>query len=94
MVQDAAVAALPSSYFTNVTLNNQEVITHVNQPFCWIHGIDDDFLKINTHGEVVYNHYTGSYKEAHRVPGAVHNNVPAVWGYEAYLEALAQFIKR
>lgn len=94
MVQDAAVAALPSSYFTNVTLNNQEVITHVNQPFCWIHGIEDDFLKINTHGEVVYNHYTGSYKEAHRVPSAVHNNVPAVWGYEAYLEALAQFIKR
>jgi alpha/beta superfamily hydrolase len=92
MVQDAAVAALPVSYFTNIRVDNASLMDNVQQPFCWIHGIDDDFLSINTHGEVVYAHHQSAYKEAHRIPGAVHNNVPKVMGYEAYLNVLAEFI--
>lgn len=94
MVQDAAIAAFPASYFTNVKLDNSSTIGDVAQPFCWIHGINDDFLKIDTHGEVVYANYQGPYKEAHRIAGGVHNNVPAAWGYEAYLEALESFVIR
>jgi alpha/beta superfamily hydrolase len=93
MVQDAAVAALPVSYFTNVEVNNAETIKNVEQPFCWLHGINDDFLKIDTHGEVVYFNYGGSYKEAHRIPDAVHNDVPKLMGYENYLSTLHTFIK-
>jgi alpha/beta superfamily hydrolase len=94
MVQDAALAALPASYFTDIRVDNAEKIKYVDQPFCWIHGINDDFLNINTHGEVVYNHYQGAYKEAHRIPEAVHNNVPAVMGYEEYLGAVGEFVGR
>jgi pimeloyl-ACP methyl ester carboxylesterase len=93
MVQDAALAALPASYFTDVRVDNAEKIQHVDQPFCWIHGVDDDFLKINTHGEVVYNHYQGTYSEAHRIPEAVHNNVPAVMGYEEYVRVVGEFVR-
>jgi alpha/beta superfamily hydrolase len=94
MVQDAALAALPASYFTDIRVDNAEKIKYVDQPFCWIHGINDDFLKINTHGEVVYNHYQGAYKEAHRIPEAVHNNVPAVMGYEEYVRVVGEFVAR
>jgi pimeloyl-ACP methyl ester carboxylesterase len=94
MVQDAALAALPASYFTDIRVDNAEKIQNVDQPFCWIHGINDDFLKIDTHGEVVYNHYQGSYSEAHRIPEAVHNNVPAVMGYEEYVRVVGEFVRR
>ena len=94
MVQDAALAALPASYFTDIRVDNAEKIQFVDQPFCWIHGINDDFLKIDTHGEVVYNHYQGSYREAHRIPEAVHNNVPAVMGYEEYVRVVGEFVAR
>jgi pimeloyl-ACP methyl ester carboxylesterase len=94
MVQDAALAALPASYFTNIRVDNVEHIQHVDQPFCWLHGINDDFLKIDTHGEVVYYHYQGTYQEAHRIPEAVHNNVPAVMGYEEYVRVVGEFVVR
>ncbi|MBX7053115.1 MAG: alpha/beta hydrolase [Flavobacteriales bacterium] len=94
MVQDAALAALPSSYFTNIHVDNAETIKSVSQPLCWIHGVNDDFLQITTHGEVVYGNYHGEYKEAHRISGGVHNNVPAVMGYDNYLQVIEAFIKR
>jgi alpha/beta superfamily hydrolase len=94
MVQDAALLSLPVSYFTDVRVDNVQWIQSVDQPFCWIHGIDDDFLNIETHGEVVYNHYHGQYQEAHRVPQAVHNNVPAVMGYEEYVRVVGEFVAR
>jgi alpha/beta superfamily hydrolase len=94
MVQDAALLSLPASYFTDVRVDNVNWIQSVDQPFCWIHGIDDDFLNIETHGEVVYYHYHGQYQEAHRVPEAVHNNVPAVMGYEEYVRVVGEFVGR
>ena len=92
MVQDAAILDMPHSLFTNLKINNAEKIKLVKTPFMWIHGKDDDFLNINTHGEVVYKNYGGNYKEAHRIDGALHNNVPVVWGFENYLQALEKFI--
>jgi pimeloyl-ACP methyl ester carboxylesterase len=92
MINDAAIAALPVSYFTNVRLDVGEKIKSVDQPLCWIHGIDDDFLDIDTHGEVVFANHPGPLKTAYRIPLAVHNNVPGVMGYEAYLTALENFI--
>jgi alpha/beta superfamily hydrolase len=94
MVQDAALAALPVSYFTNVEVNNAETIKRVEQALCWIHGINDDFLRIDTHGEVVYFNHAGAFKEAHRIPEAVHNNVPAVMGYEEYLSVVGEFVRK
>ena len=92
MVQDASVLALPSSYFTNLKVDNAQEIKKVQQPFMWIHGTDDAFLSITTHGEVVYRNYMGSYGEAHRIAGATHVNVPAIWGLENYKNAVEAFI--
>jgi pimeloyl-ACP methyl ester carboxylesterase len=94
MVQDGSKMALPASYFTNAKIDNAEEIKKVTQPFMWIHGADDDFLSITTHGEVVYKNYKGTYKEAHRIGIAVHNNVPFIWGFEAYSNNIFKFISK
>lgn len=94
MVQDGSKLALPASYFTNAKLDNAKEIQKVNQPFLWMHGTKDDFLSITTHGEVVFKNYKGSFSEAHRIDGAVHNNVPSVWGYSNYSNSILNFILR
>lgn len=92
MVQDAAILDLPHGLFTNLKINNADKIRLVTCPFMWIHGLNDDFLNVHTEGEVVYKNYQGPYKEKHIISGAVHNNVPEVWGYSAYLDTLYKFI--
>jgi pimeloyl-ACP methyl ester carboxylesterase len=94
MIQDASGLALPSEFFTTLKINNAEEIKSVTQPFCWIHGEDDDFLNINTHGAVVYNNYKGIYKEAHRIPGAGHSTIQTTMGFQHYLKVVGDFIMK
>jgi len=92
MVQDAARLAMPASYFVDLKIDNAEQIRAVEQPFLWIHGVADDFLSITTHGEVVYSGYEGQRGTAYRVANGGHSDVPAIMGYETYLQALQTFI--
>jgi pimeloyl-ACP methyl ester carboxylesterase len=94
MVQDGSGMALPGSFFTNLKIDVAEKIKHVQQPFLWIHGVQDDFLKIATHGEVVYKNYHGVYSEAHRIEGANHVTVEPTMGYENYLKVIGDFIAK
>jgi pimeloyl-ACP methyl ester carboxylesterase len=94
MVQDGSGLALPGSFFTSLKIDVAEKIKHIQQPFLWIHGVNDDFLKIATHGEVVYKNYQGIYKEAHRIEGATHVNIEPTIGYENYLKVMGDFISR
>ena len=94
MVQDASVLGLPSSFVTNLTVDNAEEIKDINQPFFWMHGVDDDFLNIKTHGQVVYDNYQGSYKEAHKLNGADHDDVPVLYGFQNYCNDIDTFIKK
>jgi pimeloyl-ACP methyl ester carboxylesterase len=64
----------------------------VQQPFFWIHGEADDFLNIKTHGQVVYDNYHGTYKEAHKIPGAGHGTIPTTFGFANYSKAIYDFI--
>lgn len=93
MIQDAALLAMPSSYFVNIKIDNAEEIKKATVPLLWIHGEDDSFLNIHTHGEVVYKNYGGPSKKALRVPGGDHENTPFVMGYTNYLNELLLFIK-
>jgi len=94
MVEDATQLAMPASYVTNLKIDNSEEIKKVNQPFMWMHGTNDKFLNINTHGQVVYNNYHGVYKEAHKIAGADHGEVPAKYGFTNYLNDIYTFIKK
>lgn len=92
MVQDAALLDMPASFFVNLKIDNAEEIKKIQQPFLWIHGTDDDFLSIKTHGEVVYKNYPGTRGIAYRIPRANHGDVPNTWNFENYLNALEDFI--
>jgi len=93
MVQDGSGLALPGSFFTNLKIDNAEEVKKLTQPLYWIHGVDDDFLAIETHGEVVWSNYKTRAKVAHRIPGANHSDVPKIMGYEAYIKSIEEFIR-
>ena len=92
MIQDAALLAMPSSYFVNVKIENAEQSKKVDVPFLWIHGKADDFLEISKHGKVVYDNYVGLSKTNVIVPGGGHESTPFILGFEKYATALLEFI--
>lgn len=94
MGADGSGLDMPGSYVTNLKIDNAEEIKKVQQDFFWIHGTQDNFLGIQTHGEVVYKNHGGAYKEAHRIQGADHGEVPATFGFKDYSETLGKFIRR
>lgn len=93
MVQDASQLNMPASYFTEVKIANAEKIKNVQQPLFWLHGLNDNFLSYQTHGQTVYNNYSGAYKQKYMVTGADHGEVPAKAGFKSYLDSLGKFIR-
>lgn len=94
MIQDAAVLDFPSSFFVNLKIDNAEEIKHISQPLLWIHGTEDHFLSIKTHGEIVFKNYQGMYGEAIRVENGDHSTVPITMGYAKYIESILKFIQQ
>lgn len=94
MANDGSGLNMPGSFFTNLKIDNAEEIKTIRQPFCWLHGMADTFLNIETHGEVVYKNYGGSYQQAHRIDGADHGEVPEKMGFGNYLNTLSTFIRK
>ncbi|GEO08358.1 alpha/beta hydrolase [Segetibacter aerophilus] len=96
LVQDASALALPGSFFTDLKINNADLIKNVKQPFMWIHGTNDDFLNVKTQGELVYKNYGGAAndKEAHLITGAGHSNVPVYYTFQKYLQDVGAFIRK
>lgn len=92
MVQDAALLNMPASYFVNTKISNAEQIKKATVPFYWIHGVDDDFLAMETHGRVVYENHNTAWKKKNEVIGANHDNVPTFMGLEAYSDSVLSFI--
>ena len=94
MAQDGGLLAAPGSFYTDVKIDNAEEIKNVTIPFVWIHGTDDAFLNMKTHGEVVAKNYGGTDKTEVRVESAIHTDVPVVYGYENYLELIQTLIEK
>lgn len=94
MTQEGSGLSTPASFFTDLEIDNAEEIKQVNQPLCWIHGRADTFLGMQSHGELVFANHAGLFKEAHRIDGADHGDVPLKMGFVNYLETLEAFILR
>ena len=94
MVQDGSKTTMKRDYFTNNKIDNAGKIQDVKIPFFWIHGDQDDFVAMRTHGQVVYDNYQGTYKEAHVIQGANHSDVPEIVGFKEYSKLIEDFIER
>lgn len=94
MAEGATTLSVPSSFLTNLEIDNAEEIKTIEEPFLWFHGTIDDFIDFETHGEVVANNYQGSYIKRVPVEGAGHSDLPAIMGYEAYNQTVLEFLTR
>lgn len=94
MVQDGSGLALPASFVTDLKIDNAELMKKVQQPFLWIHGINDDFLNVTTHGQLIFDNYKGVYKESFLVPGANHSDIQTTVGFATYMQRVGSFIRR
>ena len=104
MVQDNTRLALPGSFFTNLKIDNaREIKKLTNIPLLWMHGKNDSFLDINSHGAVVYKNHPGIEqgdglrKYSIKVDDADHSDIPGKLGdieYKDYELAIYEFIDK
>lgn len=92
-VQDATGLAIPGTYVVDLEINNAEEIKYINQPFLWFHGINDTFISMYTHGNLVFKNYAGTKGYACRVPGADHSDCPNYLGFDYYCAIIDLFIR-
>ena len=92
MIQDAALLSMPGSFLVDLKIDNATEIKKISVPLLWIHGVDDSFLSVKSHGQPVYDNKLNGYKEAYLVPGGEHETTPFVAGYENYIAKLAAFM--
>ncbi|MEY4804350.1 MAG: hypothetical protein RL331_869 [Bacteroidota bacterium] len=93
MIQDAGLLSMPGSFLVDLQIDNATEIKKINIPLLWIHGEDDSFLTVKSHGQPVYDHKTTGYKEAYLVPGGEHETTPFVAGYQNYIDHISTFIQ-
>lgn len=92
MIHDASKLSIPASFLVNVKIDNAEQIKNISVPLLWIHGVKDDFLAIDSHGEIVFKNHKGDYKIPVRVAGGGHESVPVFMGISDYSKTILQFI--
>jgi len=80
------------NFVSSLEFNNAEKIKDVPMPLIWFHGDLDDYIEIEN-GELIYENHAGTYKEAIRVVGAGHGNIPATIGYPTYLEQIENYMR-
>jgi pimeloyl-ACP methyl ester carboxylesterase len=93
MIQDAGLLSMPGSFLVDLLIDNATEIKKINIPLLWIHGEDDSFLTVKSHGQPVYDNKTTGYKEAYLVPGGEHETTPFVAGYQNYIDRISTFIQ-
>lgn len=81
-----------SDFVTTLEFESVEKIRSVDAELLWLHGKSDTYISIDN-GELIYSNHTGNYKQAIRVDGAEHSEVPSTMGYEIYLNELLDFIR-
>lgn len=92
LTHSSLILNVDPNFVSTLEFNNAEKIKDVTVPLLWIHGVEDDYVKISN-GELIYDNYTGTYKEAIRVESAGHDNIPKTMGYVNYLQRLEDYIK-
>lgn len=92
LAQSSLILNVDPSFVSTLEFDNAEKIKDVTAPLLWLHGIEDDYVAIEN-GELIYANYTGTYKEAVRVVGAGHENIPKTMGYPTYLQRLENYLK-
>lgn len=92
LVHSSTVLQVDPEAVTDHKFENAVNIKSVTQPLCWVHGIEDTYISIEN-GEIIYANHGGTVKEANRIVGSDHSEVPMVMGLENYLDVMVGFIR-
>lgn len=92
LVHSSTVIQVDPDFVTTLDFENAEKIKDVDQPLLWMHGIEDTYVAIEN-GELIYNNHGGTVKQAERVEGSDHSEVPLIMGVNEYLAKLLSFIR-
>lgn len=93
LAHTSLILNIDPQFVSTLVFNNAEKIKDVDVPLQWFHGVEDDYIEIEN-GELVFANHSGSYKEAQRVEGAGHGDVPEIYGVPDYLDAIEAFMKK
>jgi alpha/beta superfamily hydrolase len=92
LAHSSLVLNVDPNFVSTLEFENAEKMKDVSMPLLWLHGVEDDYIEIEN-GELIYGNHSGSYKEAIRVNGAGHGDIPEIYGYDNYLVHLENYIK-
>ncbi|MGV6860277.1 MAG: alpha/beta hydrolase [Putridiphycobacter sp.] len=93
LTQSSTLINVDSKFVTTLEFDNAEKMKDVKMPLLWFHGVEDDYISMDN-GELIYQNHSGSYKEAHRIEGSNHSEIPEKMGFENYLKVLHEFITK
>ncbi|MBK7128223.1 MAG: alpha/beta hydrolase [Crocinitomicaceae bacterium] len=91
LTQSSTVITVDSKFVSTLEFDNAEKIKDIQIPLMWLHGVEDTYVSISN-GELIFENAASTYKEAHRIEGAGHSEVPVLMGYSNYLQVLENFI--
>ncbi len=95
MAEDGAILTMDPRFYTDLKTDNITAIKEHHKPFLWIHGVQDAFLAMQTHGRPIYdNHPDLPYKASILVPNGTHDDVPMKMGFGRYVKSVTAFIRR
>ncbi len=92
LAHSSLVLNVDPNFVSTLEFENAEKMKAISMPLLWFHGVEDDYIEIEN-GELIYGNHSGSYKEAVRVNGAGHGNIPEIYGYDNYIVHLENYIK-
>lgn len=92
-VQDATLLSTPGAFLTTLTIDVAEHVAVLGQPFLWMHGLADDYIPVDSHGELVFEQSASAYKRAVLVKKAKHGDLPKVMQYPNYINTIAKFLQ-
>lgn len=92
LVHSSTIIQVDPGFVTNLNFENAEKIKDVDEPLLWMHGVEDTYIAIEN-GEIIFNNHGGTVKQAERVDGSDHSEVPIVMGVNNYLELVLTFIR-
>lgn len=91
LTQASLIIDIPGGWLTTGKFDNAEEIKNIKTPFLLLHGEQDDFVRFRDNGRIVFNN-APLPKTLKLIPGAVHTNIPEIFGIENYISLLKQFI--
>jgi fermentation-respiration switch protein FrsA (DUF1100 family) len=91
LLQGSTLLDIPEGWLTGGRFNNIDMVKGVHTRFLLMHGTNDDFIRYEDNGRLVYN-AAPQPKELILVEGAHHTNIPGLMGLEEYLRLMRKYL--